>query len=98
MSQPKQGKLTHGLVFAQFLLGLGANLVFALPYLRRVHGGGRMRPGERQLFVANHVSLLDTVLLGALFWRARCYPILVLGDKSVWDASWIKRSVSSRIG
>jgi 1-acyl-sn-glycerol-3-phosphate acyltransferase len=98
MNQTTQGRMTRGLVFAQFLLGLAAYTVFALPYLRRVHGMERMRPDRRQLFVANHVSLLDTVLLGALFWRARCYPILVLGDKSVWDASWIKRLVSSRIG
>lgn len=90
--------MTRGLVFAQFLLGLGAYLAFALPYLRRTHGWERLHSGKRQLFVSNHVSLLDTVLLGALFWRSRCYPILVLGDKSVWGASWIKRLISSRIG
>jgi 1-acyl-sn-glycerol-3-phosphate acyltransferase len=44
------------------------------------------------------VSLLDTLLLGALCWRSGCYPILVLGDKSVWHASWLKKFLSSRIG
>jgi 1-acyl-sn-glycerol-3-phosphate acyltransferase len=37
-------------------------------------------------------------MLGALCWRSGCYPILVLGDKSAWHASWIKRLFSSRIG
>jgi 1-acyl-sn-glycerol-3-phosphate acyltransferase len=50
------------------------------------------------LFVINHVSLLDTILLGAVCWRSGNYPILVLGDKNVWHASWIKRLLSSRIG
>ncbi len=58
----------------------------------------RLEPARRYLFVANHVSLLDTILLGALCWRSRCYPILVLGDKHVWHASWLKRLLSSRIG
>ena len=50
------------------------------------------------MFIANHVSLLDTILLGGLFWQRGCYPILVLGDKTVWHASWLKRVLSSRIG
>jgi 1-acyl-sn-glycerol-3-phosphate acyltransferase len=48
--------------------------------------------------VSNHVSLLDTILLGALFWRSGNYPILVLGDKNVWSTSWIKRALSRPIG
>ena len=86
------------LVFIQFLLGVGAHLLLAVPYLRRVHGVGRLDPAQRYLFVSNHVSLLDTILLGALCWRAGCYPILVLGDKSVWHAGWIRRALSSKIG
>jgi 1-acyl-sn-glycerol-3-phosphate acyltransferase len=42
--------------------------------------------------------LLDTILMGALCWRSRCYPILVLGDKNTWHASLLKRMLSSRIG
>ncbi len=90
--------VSHRLVFVQALLGLGASLFLALPYLRRTHGLGKLDPRRRYLFVCNHVSLLDTILLGALCWRSRCYPILVLGDKNVWEASWIRKLLSSRIG
>ncbi len=90
--------MTAGLKLTQALLGIGAYLVLALPYLRRVHGLQRLDPKQRYLFVSNHVSLLDTILLGALAWRSRCYPILVLGDKKVWHASWLKRALCSRIG
>jgi len=93
-----QARVSRCLVFIQFLLGLGAHLFLAVPYLRRTHGMERLRHDQRYLFVCNHVSLLDTILLGALCWRSRCYPILVLGDKNVWHASWIKRLLSSRIG
>ena len=48
--------------------------------------------------VCNHVSLLDTILLGGLCWRAGCYPILVLGDKQVWHASLLRRALSGPIG
>lgn len=88
----------RGRVIAQFLLGIGAWLFLALPYLRRTYGLDHLDRRRRYLFVCNHVSLLDTIMLGALCWRSRCYPILVLGDKSVWHASWIKRFLSSRIG
>lgn len=86
------------LVFIQALLGIGAYAMFALPYLRCAPGLARLRPGQRYLFAVNHVSLLDTILLGALCWRSGCYPILVLGDRDVWHASWIRRLLSSRIG
>ena len=85
-------------MFIQSLLGLGAHLFLALPYLRRTHGLDRLRTDQRYLFVCNHVSLLDTILIGALCWRARCYPILVLGDKVVWHASRLKNILSSKIG
>jgi 1-acyl-sn-glycerol-3-phosphate acyltransferase len=91
-------RVTPALRFAQALLGLAAYGFLALPYLRRVHGIGRLDRRQRYLFVSNHVSLLDTILLGAIVWRAGCYPILVLGDKKVWHASWIKRALSSKIG
>jgi 1-acyl-sn-glycerol-3-phosphate acyltransferase len=91
-------KMTPSLVATQFLLGVGATLGFSLPYLRRAHGLERLDPRRRYLFAINHVSLLDTILMGALCWRSRCYPILVLGDKNTWRASWLKRLLSSRIG
>jgi 1-acyl-sn-glycerol-3-phosphate acyltransferase len=91
-------RVTRGLTFVQFLLGLGAHLFLALPYVRRTYGAARLRPEERYLFVCNHVSLLDTIMLGGLCWRTGCYPILVLGDKNVWHASWIKKMLSRPIG
>jgi 1-acyl-sn-glycerol-3-phosphate acyltransferase len=91
-------RITRRWKFIQALLGFGAMLFLALPYLRRTHGLSRLRPSQKYLFVSNHVSLLDTILLGGLCWRSGCYPILTLGDKNVWHASWIKKMLSSRIG
>jgi len=79
-------------------MGVGAHLALALPYLRRAHGLERLDPKARYLFIANHVSLLDTILLGALCWRSGCYPILVLGDKRVWQDTRAKRLLSGPIG
>jgi 1-acyl-sn-glycerol-3-phosphate acyltransferase len=98
MNKKQLDRVSRRLALIQFLLGLGASLFFALPYLRRSHGLGRLDPRQRYLFVVNHVSLLDTILLGALCWRSGCYPILVLGDKNTWRASWVKRALSSCIG
>jgi 1-acyl-sn-glycerol-3-phosphate acyltransferase len=97
-SKAKQNRCSSKLVFIQSLMGLGAHLFLALPYLRRTHGMERLHANQKYLFVCNHVSLLDTILLGGLCWRSKCYPILVLGDRNVWHASWIKRLLSSRIG
>jgi len=91
-------RITRRWKFIQALLGFGATLFLALPYLRRTHGMNRLRPSQKYLFVSNHVSLLDTILLGGLCWRSGCYPILTLGDKNVWHASWIKKMLSSKIG
>lgn len=90
--------MSRGLILVQALLGIGAYLAIALPFLRRAHGLKHLRSDQRYLFVANHVSLLDTILLGALLWRSGCYPILTLGDKNVWHASRFKKLLSSRIG
>jgi 1-acyl-sn-glycerol-3-phosphate acyltransferase len=95
---PPQPRVTRELTSIQALLGIGAYLSLGIPYLRRTHGLDGLDTSKRYLFVCNHVSLLDTILLGGLCWRSGCYPILVLGDKSVWHASWIKRVLSSRIG
>ena len=95
---PTHPRASLGLTFVQWWLGLGATLCLALPYLRRTQGMDRLDPKQRYLFAVNHVSLLDTILLGALCWRANCYPILVLGDKHVWHASFLRKLLSSRIG
>jgi len=98
MKQMIQGRVSRSLIFIQALLGSGATLFFALPYLRRTHGLDQLQPAQKYLFVSNHVSLLDTILLGSLCWRSGCYPILTLGDKNVWQASWLKKILSSKIG
>ncbi len=91
---PAHPRVTPALTFVQWWLGLGATLFLALPYLRRTRGLDRLDPKQRYLFAVNHVSLLDTILLGALCWRSGCYPILVLGDKHVWHASWFRKFLS----
>jgi 1-acyl-sn-glycerol-3-phosphate acyltransferase len=98
MKKVQPDRITRALVSIQFLLGLVSFLGFAWPYLRRTRGLERLDPRQRYLFVVNHVSLLDTILIGALCWRSRCYPVLVLGDRHIWHASWLKRLLSSRIG
>jgi 1-acyl-sn-glycerol-3-phosphate acyltransferase len=98
MKEKIQGRVSRSLIFIQALLGFGATLFLALPYLRRVHGLDRLRPSQKYLFVSNHVSLLDTILLGGLCWRSGCYPILTLGDKNIWHASWLKKILSRKIG
>jgi 1-acyl-sn-glycerol-3-phosphate acyltransferase len=97
-SSAQQPRVTRELTSIQALLGIGAYLSLGIPYLRRTNGLERLDTSQRYLFVCNHVSLLDTILLGGLCWRSGCYPILVLGDKAVWQASWIRRLLSSRIG
>ncbi len=84
--------------WTQQVLGLGVYGALVMPYVRRSHGLDRLDPSQRYLFVANHVSLLDTIFLGGLFWRSHCCPILVLGDKSVWHGSWIRRLLCRHIG
>jgi 1-acyl-sn-glycerol-3-phosphate acyltransferase len=94
MKEIIQGPISRRLVFVQALIGAAVYAVLALPYLRRAQGMEKLRPGQNYLFVANHVSLLDSILLGALCWRSGIYPILVLADKKVWQASWIRRLLS----
>jgi len=91
-----QRHVTRDVVLIQFLLGLGLQLFLALPFLRRTHGLERLRRGQRHLLVVNHISLLDTLLIATLCWRSGCYPILVLGDKKIWHASWIRKFLSRR--
>jgi 1-acyl-sn-glycerol-3-phosphate acyltransferase len=93
-----QARASRGLIRIQAVLGVGAYVSFCLPYVRQVRGLERLSPQQRYLFVSNHVSLLDTILLGGLCWRSGCYPILVLGDKPTWHASGPKRFLSHYIG
>jgi 1-acyl-sn-glycerol-3-phosphate acyltransferase len=69
-------------------------LVLVLPYVRRVSGLNRLDPQRRYLFTCNHVSLLDSVLLGTVFYFARIWPMLVLADRKVWSDSWLRRAAS----
>jgi 1-acyl-sn-glycerol-3-phosphate acyltransferase len=85
---------SRGLVLTQWLLGLPLQFLLALPFLHRTHGRGRVSPRERYLFVVNHISLLDTLLLATICWRLRLWPILVLGDKGVWHASALRKFLS----
>ena len=89
-------RVTKDIVFTQFVLGIILQFVLVLPYLRRTHGREWLRREARQLLVINHISLLDTLLIATVCWRARCYPILVLGDKNIWHASWLRKFLSRR--
>lgn len=79
----------------QHLLGVFAVLVVYLPYVRRVHG---RIPKERRLYVCNHVSLLDTLILGALLFLRGRTPILVLGDRGTWRKSRLRHALSRHVG
>jgi 1-acyl-sn-glycerol-3-phosphate acyltransferase len=87
-------RATRGLVLTQWLLGLPLQFILALPFLRHTHGKERVNRHQQYLFVVNHISLLDTLLLATICWRLRLYPILVLGDKGVWHASGLRKFLS----
>jgi 1-acyl-sn-glycerol-3-phosphate acyltransferase len=82
----------------QALMGFGAHFTLNLLYLRKTHGLKKIDPRQKYIFACNHVSLLDTIMLGGLLWNSGNYPILVLGDKKVWDVSWLHRALSRPIG
>ena len=98
MANLHQPKSTRRLVALQTLMGIGAYAALGLPYLRKIHGLKNIDSNQHYLFVSNHVSLLDTIILGALCWRSGCYPILTLGDKGVWHTSRLKKMLSRHIG
>ncbi len=99
MNEPTAAaRVTRKLVLIQSLYGLCAYSLLGLPYLRRIHFAQHLDSSKRYLFAANHVSLLDSILLGGIVWRFGCYPILVLGDRNIWHASWIRRLLSGPIG
>jgi 1-acyl-sn-glycerol-3-phosphate acyltransferase len=85
-------------LWTQRILGIFCYLFFLVPYLRETRGLDRLSRKRHYLFVSNHVSLLDTILLGGIFWRRRFVPILVLGDAAVWRETWMRRFLSARLG
>jgi 1-acyl-sn-glycerol-3-phosphate acyltransferase len=84
--------------WVQAVLGFFCQVCFALPYSRRTHGLDKIKPAQRYVFVCNHVSLLDTILLGGIFWRSGNLPILVLGAKKAWRDSWLRTQLSRPVG
>ncbi|HWN94311.1 MAG TPA: hypothetical protein VNT99_04710, partial [Methylomirabilota bacterium] len=64
MEETSQPRASRALKFIQKLLGIGVYLAIAAPFSRRAHGLERLKRGHHYLFVCNHVSLLDTLLLG----------------------------------
>ncbi len=90
-------KISRGVKPLQHAIGLLFWLTLVLPYARRVRGLDKVPPG-RCLFVCNHVSLLDTLFLSGLQWRAGRLPMLVLGDKGAWNDSWTRRFLSGPFG
>jgi 1-acyl-sn-glycerol-3-phosphate acyltransferase len=98
MEQSERIPVSWRLKGIQALLGFCSYFCFALPYSRRTHGLDQIKPRQRYLFVCNHVSLLDTIMLGALLWRSGNYPILVLGAKKAWCDSWVRTLLSKPIG
>ncbi len=93
--EPRQAAVLTWL--AQAVLGFCCFLFF-LPYLRQIRGLDGLSRGQRRLFLCNHTSLLDTILLGGVFWSRLRLPILVLGDRAVWHRSMVRRFLSSRVG
>lgn len=79
---------------AQFSAGWFSWLVSTFPFVRKVRGLEKISPERRCLFVANHVSLLDAVMLGGLFVTRGQGPLLILGDKNVWAETGVRRWLS----
>jgi 1-acyl-sn-glycerol-3-phosphate acyltransferase len=94
MEQPEEIKMSRRVRLSQTILGFFCWLTLVLPYSRRTHGLEKINPRRNHLLVCNHVSLLDSILLGGLCWRSGCYPILVLADQKIWHASWLKKLIS----
>lgn len=92
--EPRADAIT---LFMQLFLGIFCYGLTCLPYCRRIRG--RVPPrSEKCIFVCNHVSLLDTILLGGVFWSRATLPFLVLGDRATWHESAFKRLLSWRLG
>lgn len=94
----EEGSMSRGTHAIQYVLGALCYLFVTLPFVRSVSGLDTLVENRRWLFVSNHVSLLDTLLIGGLFWARGRLPLLVLGDKQVWHRTWIRRALSARVG
>ena len=79
----------------QHTLWVFTYLLVVLPY-RKAARGVPACDGRRLLFVANHVSLLDTPMLAAQLHGH--VPLLVLGDAGTWRRNFVRRLLSARIG
>jgi len=79
----------------QLVLGVLATLFVYFPYVRRVHG---RLPRGKNLYVCNHVSLLDTLILGSCLFVRGHSPILVLGDRGTWKQSGLRDLLSRQVG
>jgi 1-acyl-sn-glycerol-3-phosphate acyltransferase len=86
-----------GSLIVQRVLGLFCYIFFVMPYARRILGFSA-GSSARRLYVCNHVSLLDTILLGGILWSRGQLPILVLGDAQVWQRTWLRSLLSSKVG
>jgi len=90
-------RVTRRLVLIQALLGLGAYGVLALRTCAAPTAW--IACGEISvIFWSATTSACSTRFARALSWRSGNYPILVLGDKHVWHASWIRKALSAPIG
>ncbi|MHC4958154.1 MAG: lysophospholipid acyltransferase family protein [Planctomycetota bacterium] len=89
-------RLRAGTFLIQQFLGVFCYLFVVLPYVRRIKG--RFPKKGNRLYVCNHVSLLDTMVLGGAFWSRRRLPLLVLGDKKTWHKNRVRRMLSARVG
>lgn len=82
----------------QRAVGLFCRLALVWPYVRRIHGLEKTDPRQRYLFVCNHVSLLDALVIGGLMIKHQQAPMLILADKKVWDETWGRRAISRPVG
>ena len=79
-------------------VGIFCRLAIIFPFVRQMHGLEKIDPQQRYLFVSNHVSLLDALVLGGFMIGRQDFPMLILADKKTWDSSWAKRVISRPIG
>jgi len=79
-------------------VGLFCRLALVFPYVRRIHGLDKIDPRQRYLFVCNHVSLLDALVIGGFLIGQQQAPVLILADKKIWDETWGRRAISRPVG
>jgi 1-acyl-sn-glycerol-3-phosphate acyltransferase len=79
-------------------VGRFCRLAILFPFVRRMHGFEKINPAQRYLFVCNHISLLDALVIGGHMIRHQNSPTLILADKKTWDESWGRRAISRPVG